>query len=247
VAQSSFSPFDSADRGLMRLRAIEAFAELLLNLRRRGPLILWVDDLQWSDAESALLLEPVLGGPARVPLLFVGTYRDVSLAEVPPSVSNAAALQTTGGPLFHALADRPRYAPEPPHVLQLEALSAEDAEQLARGILGTSTPEAVEQAKNIARDSGGHPLFVKELAFIKALPERAPAATNPTSLAELFEQRLSLLTPVARSVLETLAVAGTPLSRGVLRRVRALSVSVSELALDHLRAARLARSMGLKD
>lgn len=247
VAQSSWSNFDSADRGLMRLRAIEAFAELLLKLRRRGPLILWVDDLQWSDAESALLLEPVLGGPSRVPLLFVGTFRDVSMAEVPPSVANLAATETPGGPLFHALGDRPRFAPAQPLVLQLEPLGPDDAELLARGILGTSTPEAAEQARNIARDSGGHPLFVKELAFIKALPERAPSATNPTSLAELIELRLSLLTPVARSVLQTLAVAGTPLSRGVLRRVRHLGSADSESALDHLRAARLARSMGLKD
>jgi eukaryotic-like serine/threonine-protein kinase len=64
-----------ADRALLRRQAIGAFVGLLARFRERGPLCIFIDDLQWSDADSAALLGPVLGGPAKVPLLFIGSYR----------------------------------------------------------------------------------------------------------------------------------------------------------------------------
>ncbi len=65
----------TSDHLILRQSAIAAFRALLLGFRGRAPIVIWIDDLQWSDAESALLLGPLLSGPEAVPLFFIGSYR----------------------------------------------------------------------------------------------------------------------------------------------------------------------------
>ncbi|HEX2731358.1 MAG TPA: protein kinase [Polyangiaceae bacterium] len=245
VASVAWPSFETSDRALLRLRAIQAFAELILRLRRSGPLVLWIDDLQWSDQESALLLEPVLGGPAQAPILLIGSCRDSTSSE--SSHDSVQPSGVMGQPLLRALSDNPRFALPPPQQIVLQPLSNEDAERIALSILGTEAPNAREQARAIARDTGGHPLFVKELAFIKAAPERNLASGDPATFAELIELRLASIEPSACAVVETLALAVSPLSRGIIRSVRQMGAVETEQALDRLRSVRLVRSWGLKE
>jgi hypothetical protein len=71
------------DRTMVRQQAIAAWAAMLARFRQTAPLVIWIDDLQWSDADSALLLGPVLGGAAPVPLLFIGSQRGDQNAQGP--------------------------------------------------------------------------------------------------------------------------------------------------------------------
>lgn len=223
------------NQGVVRLRAIAAFAELLRRLRRRGPLFVWIDDLQWGDEESNLFLGPVLGGPDPVPLLFVGVCRSTSTAE--------------RGPLLGALlADDSLALPER-HELDLAPLDDGAAEQLARELL-PPRPGAPELAAHIRRDAGGHPLFLAELvhaaeldALAHAELERAPSPT----LASLVRARMAVLPEPAREVLGMVAVAGVPTSRDVLRQACAVGSAELEDALRLLTAHRLTHTQGLRE
>ncbi len=225
------APATGTDQGQLRLRAIAAFRELLARLRKLRPLILVIDDLQWSDAESALLLGPLFSASEPVPVLFIGTSR---------------GNPDEPGPLLSALrAERSVVLPEPVAV-RLGPLGDADAESLARQILARAPDGSPDAARAIGREAGGHPLFIAELAHAATDTENG-AGPAPRSFAELIAHRLEALPGDALALMGIVAVGGTPLPRRILRLALGLSATATEQAIDVLKASRLARSWGLRD
>jgi hypothetical protein len=228
VSRAAGDAFETPDQAVVRQRAIVAFCSLFARLRLRAPLVLWIDDLQWSDGESALLLGRLLGGQEPVALLLVASYRGDSQ-----------------GPLLDALLGNATYSLPPTTDISLGPLEASEAERLASQLISRDGPPAEALARTIGRDAAGHPLFIAELAY--AAERGAFEPLSHSTLADLIMARVAALDPTARGVLEIAAVAGVPLSRAALRRARGLSLAEVEPALDLLRANRLARSHGLRD
>jgi predicted ATPase len=67
-----------------RDRLFEAVSQLVINISRESPLLVVLDDLQWTDQSSLLLLHYLARGIYRESLLLLGAYRDTDVDERHP-------------------------------------------------------------------------------------------------------------------------------------------------------------------
>ncbi len=191
-----------------RLRMFEAFRRLLAAQARARPCVLLIDDAHWADADSVALLAHALRAPAP-PVVVVLTSR----ADAPPL---AGALE---GLPVHSLALGA--LPEGPARALARRLLAERGARFGEGEAGASGEAGAggeagasgegggeAEGARVARESGGHPLFLEELAL------RADARVG--GLAGLLAASANELPAAERRVLELIALAGGPLRRDVL-------------------------------
>ncbi|MFZ5438911.1 MAG: serine/threonine-protein kinase PknK [Myxococcota bacterium] len=111
--------------------------------------------------------------------------------------------------------------------LRLAALSSEESEQLARRCL----PD-VARAAAIARESGGNPFLLQQLAVV----------SGDVRLEDVVLSRLAELEAPARRLLEVVALAGAPVPERVAAQVAGLEGSDVE-SLASLKAAHLVRGL----
>lgn len=220
---------DDDDPTMGRARAFRAFAELFGRLSDQGEVVLFIDDLHWSDLDSALLLRALFEGPEPVPLLLVGTYRAEDAANSPLLAE-----------LLELTHDNPNIAFDDAEV---GALDHGEAVALASELLSFAGNHDVGIANRIANESQGVPLFIHELVRHVLREDAAPG--HEVSLSEVLGGRIANLPRNAAALLEVLAAAGGPTPQPVAFRAAGLAAG-QEAALHTLRVAGLARSRGSK-
>ncbi len=208
----------------LRRRAFAALRELLGRISDRQPLVLYIDDLQWSDADSTMLLEDLLRPPDAPPLLLISSFRSEDV-ETKPFLR--ALLEKAG-------TDSCR------EVL-VNALSQSESMKLVRDFLGEQVAVAEPFTEGILREARGNPFLLEQLARYAATNDQT--ATSGISLGMMLDARLRHQPRGARRFLNTLAVAGRPINPEVV--YQAAGLSGDELALvSSLRAAQFLRSGG---
>lgn len=191
-----------ADPLAVRQRAFRALRQLLGTLARRRPLVVYMDDVQWGDTDSAALLLELVRAPDAPPLLFLLTYRD---NEAGQSAFLRAIRARWSGAAF-------------PVDLVVGPLSSAEAASLAVALTNTAAPGSARVANAIARESKGSPFLIEELARThhSALADSPGAMLTTVTLEQLVVDRLDRLPPSARRLLEIVAVAARPLPVPIL-------------------------------
>jgi tetratricopeptide (TPR) repeat protein len=213
---------DIADLQEVRRRAFAALRELFHRLSGSYLLIVFVDDLQWGDLDSAGLLSALLAPPHPPRLLFVGSYRSEH-AETSP------VLKTL---LQNGRARK----------VEVGLLSDDDAGALARSMLGPKANAATVEA--VVREAGGTPLFVAQLVHaVDQLGVGEPRA--PLSLDGVLKRRLSHLDASSRRLLEHVAVGGQPLPQAAILRAAAVAPELGLADLATLRSGHWVRTEGM--
>ena len=187
---------NSADQHELRTRATATLRELFVRLGRQHPVVLYIDDLQWGDEDSANLIADLLRPPNGPRLLLLGAYRR-------ENAEDSSALL--------ALDEAYRRGLERPHRLDLsvDPLNRDEAQRLALNLLGADDSATRKIAERIAGESGGSPFFVWELA--QHVREGAQTSSGRLELDEVIWSRVCRLPEATRQLLEVFAVAGRPM------------------------------------
>jgi serine/threonine protein kinase len=208
----------------LRHRAFSALRELLCRLGMSLPLVLIIDDLQWGDADSAVLLTDLLSPPEAPRMLFVACFRTEESGTSPAlreflSLGRAALGRCTEIPLVE--------------------LPPEEARQLARNLLGETACTTEERVDWVARESEGNPFFIHELAQHVHSLNLPDLPSN--HLAAHLQARMAELPSEAQRLLQLVAIAGYPLEWLVLKEAASLTTSGID-SLDTLRQGHFIRS-----
>ena len=214
-----------------RRRAATALRDLLARIADQNPLVIFIDDLQWGDADSGVLLNEILRPPDAPALMLIVCYRseDARRSTLLRTLWDARAAWSTSGDMVD---------------LEIGELSPGDARTLALALLTEHPPNAVVLAEAITRESAGHPFFLVELAQYVATGDAAE--TGETSLEEMIHTRVAALPTHTRRLLEVVAVAGQPLSFRAAHTAAGLDAE-EDPTVGLLRAARLVRTRRVGD
>ena len=211
----------------LRRRAFGTFRALLGRITARRPVVVWIDDLQWSDADSAVLLEDLTGPPEPPPILLITSFRSEEIAAHP---FLRTLLRHTGSELSREI--------------RLGALPEAEIRGLARSLLGSASAELDNVVEAIVRDSAGSPFLVEQLAHYVTMGQHDMTGQKiPVNLAQVLDARIAQLPEQTRAVLETLAVAAGPIDTAVARNVAGLSEDERPL-VALLQAEHLVRASG---
>jgi serine/threonine protein kinase len=217
------------DPQALRQRAFHALMAILALLAKDDPIVLFIDDAQWGDVDSAALLLELMRSPEAPPVLLCMTHRTE---------------EAETSPLLAELRDR---WPETLLVSQVDVgpLSFDDAQSLALALLGSSDDGAKRTARAVARESRGSPFLVEELVRSNRV---LPSGEGPTlavlTLDQMVSERLERLAPSTRALLEVTAVGGRPMEVSVVADAARSSTADEDVAVG---VARRFLRAGLRD
>lgn len=172
----------------------DAVDALLSAIAETSPVLLLLDDLQWADQSSLLLLAHLARSSRLGSVTIVGAYRDTDLDRAHPLADTLADLRR------EALSDRLSITP-----LDVAAI---------HGLIAELSPGLAEQeVDRIARETRGNPFFVIEIA--RHLSDDGNLDL-PESVREVIGRRLSRLAPATNEALRVAAVVGGEFSGAVV-------------------------------
>ena len=223
---------EGADPHEVRQAAFSSLRALLCRLAEQKPLVLWIDDLQWGDEDSAAFLANLLQPPDAPKLMLIVSHRSedeetspilrVLLSSLPNARYQRCEIDV--GPLDPAACD------------QLASLLAREED--AR----TTQPPV-----GIAAESGGSPLFLMQLVRHSSRAGQANAAEQGVKvrLDDVLWEHICSLPETAQKFLRVVSLAGRSIELAVARQAAGEAEDLRE-AVDTLRMRRLVRTQGMR-
>jgi class 3 adenylate cyclase len=200
-------PSKATDADTERFLLFAAVVGLLTRTSEHQPVVLVLDDLQWADKGSLLLLRHLASADPTMRVLVLGTYRDSELSTADALVDTLAALHRLDG------------------ITRIDLVGLDDTGVVALMEAGAGHPlddAALSLARAIYRETDGNPFFVSEvlrnLVETGAIGQDAEgrwvaedtldATVLPDSVREVIGARVLRLGKEAGRILSMAAVIG---------------------------------------
>jgi predicted ATPase/two-component sensor histidine kinase len=227
-----------------RTRFLAVFARFIAAFAREGqPLVLFLDDLQWSDAGTLSLLEKLCESDVRN-VLVVGAYRDNEVGLTHPLRRSIDAIKQTGTHVDEIL---------------LAPLLFDDVSRLIGDGLRTSRRELADLSSLVFERTGGNPFYVVQLLqfltdeHVLAFDlesrawtwdhDRLREARFARSIVDLMIGKIERLPQPTQALLGQFACVGGRAASSLLARISGLhEVDVEATLADGVEAGLLYRS-----
>jgi adenylate cyclase len=210
-------------------RLFEAVSQFITNISQETPLLVVLDDLQWTDPSSLLLLHYLARGVQKRPLLLLGAYRSTDI--------------DTKHPLTPVLMELNRE--RLPQSVSLKRMSLEDISEMIKQMLEQDDVPA-EFCKMIYEKTRGNPFFAEEV--IKSLKEeeviyreenrwKLKEVTKiefPETVKSLIKARIDRLDDEHQNVLTMASLVGNDFTFEALKGVIGLEEDKLRKIVDEL-------------
>jgi len=203
-----------------RNRFFEALARALSPPSR--PILLVLDNMQWSDPETLTFLAFLLGFASRAPLMLAGTLRNDRQDDL--ELTRWASRVRTAGLLSE---------------LSVAPLDTADTRRLAERVSGR--PMSDGEASVLYATTGGFPLYVVEAA---RSPADEKAAAPGSDLTEVLQERFRQCSPPAREIVALAAAVGQDFTLDLLIEASDLTAEDVVQAVDELWQRRILLEQG---
>jgi tetratricopeptide (TPR) repeat protein len=195
-------------------RLFEAVSQFITNISKETPLLVVLDDLQWTDPSSLLLLHYLARGTQKTPLLLLGAYRSTDV--------------DAEHPLSPVLTELKRECL--PQSVSVKRMSLKDTSEMIRQILEQDDIQP-EFCQMIFEKTRGNPFFTGEV--IESLKEEdviyreegmwkfkeISAIEFPETVKNVLKARLSRLDDECQNVLTLASFIGNDFTCEALRGV----------------------------
>ncbi len=225
-AAPELAPSESLNRfNLVFQNFIKVFAQ------PEHPLVIFIDDLQWTDSASLKLIKLLMTAPDSQNLFFIGAYRDNEVSAAHPLMLTVDDIKQEGIMVNH---------------ISLKSLDLSNVNRLISDTLTCPTEETIHLAKLILLKTGGNPFFMNEffkslyaekLLFFNQKQERwqwnleqIKERGITDNVVELMATKIQKLDAIAQRVLQLAACIGNQFDLQTLSIV--LEKSQHETALD---------------
>lgn len=213
------------DEGQIRKRASFALLELCKRIGERLPILLFIDDLQWGDGDSAEILLKLFRASPPPPILFLGGFRIDEKARS-DFLNNWDNLSTDSGVRQTQVDVGP--------------LSSDQCAELMSHLVSVDRDVLDELTNELHKRTGGNPYLIEQLAEHYDPESKRFRAF---ALAEVINARLKKLPESSKPLLEMLAVAGKAVPIDELATFLGLQGGIFE-QLTRMRSERLVRYIG---
>ncbi|MEM7033572.1 MAG: AAA family ATPase [Chloroflexota bacterium] len=201
------------------------------------PWMIVLDDLHWADPSSLQLLHYLARNVADLPLLIVGTYRDVELDSDHPLREMMAALSRS--PVYHQMS--------------LQRLSREQVGEMLVEMWQQDVPD--EWVEAIYQRAGGNPFYIKEVT--KTLVDDAVVTFDdgvwhfsqvielklPPKVRDIVVRRINRVGQEGQELLAQASVLGQQFNYGDLLAISSLNETQLLACLDESMGHNLIREV----
>ncbi len=206
-----------------KIKQENLFDNILLGIQRASlekPVLLFLDDLQWSDPSSLNLIHYLARNSRNNRVLILGTYRPEDILEAHDGKTHQLEIALQGMSREDLL-----------HKMELKRLGPEETKRIVESMLGQTAFEK-DFFDKIFKDTDGSPFFILEvikmLAEDKAIEQDEDAwrlkkeldeIDVPSKVYDVVKRRLDRLMKEQRRMLDCASVVGQEFQSEIVGRV----------------------------